>query len=69
MIEVITMRIIIDEAIRDQITDKMPNVLLGTEVRVETEMKTILEVEVETEIIVGLCQGEERSLTPDLIPG
>ena len=47
----------------------MPNGLLGTEVRVETEMKTILEVEVETEIIVGLSQGEERSLTPDLIPG
>ena len=47
----------------------MPNGLLGKGVRVETEMKTILEVEVETEIIVGLSQGEERSLTPDLIPG
>ena len=47
----------------------MPNGLLGTEVRIETEMKTILEVEVETEIIVGLSQGEERSLAPDLIPG
>ena len=68
MIEVITIRIIIDEVIQDQITDKMPNGCLGTEVRVETEMKTILEAEVETEIIVGLSQGEERSLTPDLIP-
>ena len=29
-------------------------------------MKTILKVEVETEIIVGLSQGEERSLTPDI---
>ena len=47
----------------------MPNGLLGTEVRVEIEMMTILEVEVETEIIVGLSQGEERSLIPDLTPG
>ena len=69
MIEVITIRIIIDEVIQDQITDKMPNGLLGTEVRVEIEMMTILKVEVETEIIVGLSQGEERSLVPDLIPG
>ena len=68
MIEVITIRIIINEVIQDQITDKMPNGLLGTEVRVEIEMKTIFEVEVETEIIVGLSQGEEKSLTPDLIP-
>ena len=45
----------------------MPNGLLGTEV--ETEMKTILEVEVETETIVGLSQGDERSPTPDLTPG
>ena len=64
-----TIGIIIDEAIQDQITDKMPNGLLGTEVRVEIEMKTILKVEVETETIVGLCQGEERSLTPNLTPG
>ena len=47
----------------------MPNGLLGTEVKVEIEMMTILEVEVETETIVGLSQGEERSLTPDLTPG
>ena len=69
MIGVITIRIMIDEVIRDQITHKMLNRLLGTEVRLEIEMKTILKVEVETEIIVGLSQGEERSLTPDLIPG
>ena len=47
----------------------MPNGLLGTEVRVEIEMMTIQEVEVETEIIVGLSQGEERSLALDLTPG
>ena len=61
--EVITIRIIIDEVIRDQITDKMPSGLLGTEVRGEIEMMTILEVEVD------LSQGEGRSLAPDLIPG
>ena len=69
MIEVITIRIIIDEVIQDQITDKMPNGLLGTEVRVEIEMMTILEVEVGTEMIVGLSQGEQRSLAPNLTPG
>ena len=69
MIEVITIRIIKDEVIQDQITDKIPNGLLGTEVRVGIEMKTILEVEVEIETIGGLYQGEERSLTPDLTPG
>ena len=47
----------------------MPNRLLGTEVRVEIEMKTILEVEVETEPIVGLSQGDKRSPAPNLIPG
>ena len=47
----------------------MPNGLLGTEVRVEIEMKTILEVEVKTETVVGLSQGEERSLPPNLTPG
>ena len=46
----------------------MPNGLLGTEVRVEIEMMTILEVEVETETIVDLSQGEEKSLGPDLTP-
>ena len=37
----------------------MPNGLLGTEVSVEIEMMTILEVEVETETIVDLSQGED----------
>ena len=68
MIGVIIIRIIIDEVIQDQITDKMPNGLLGTEVRVEIEMMTILEVEIETETIVDLPQGEEKSLGPDLSP-
>ena len=63
MIGVITIRIIIDEVIQDQITDKMPSGLLGTEVKVEIEMMTILEVEVDQ------SQGEGRNLTPDLIPG
>ena len=41
----------------------MPSGLLGTEVKVEIEMMTILEVEVDP------SQGEGRSLAPDLIPG
>ena len=73
MIEVIIIRITIDEVIQDQITDKMPNGLLGTEVKVGIEMKiitmTILEVGVEIETIVGLSQGEEKSLGPNLTPG
>ena len=48
---------------QDQITEKMPSGLLGTEVKVEIEMMTILEVEVD------LSRGEGRSLTPDLTPG
>ena len=67
--EVITIQTIIDEVIWDQIRDKMPNGLLGTEVRVEIEMMTILEVEVETETIVDLSEGEEKSLGPNLTPG
>ena len=46
----------------------MANGLLGTEVRVEIEMMTILEVEVEIETIVDLSQGEEKSLGPNLTP-
>ena len=38
----------------------MPSGLLGTEVRVEIELMTILEVEVD------LYQGEGSNLTPDL---
>ena len=72
MIGVIIIRIITDKVIRDQITDRMPNGLLGTEVKVGIEMKTIitiLEVGVEIETIVDLSQGEEKSLGPDLTPG
>ena len=73
MIGVIIIRIIIDEVIRDQITDKMPNGLLGTEVKVGIEMEiitmTILEAGVEIETIADLSQGEEKILGPNLTPG
>ena len=72
MIGVIIIRITIDEVIQDQITDKMPNRHLGTEVKVGIEMKiiimTILDVGVEIETIADLFQGEEKSLGPDLTP-
>ena len=49
-------RITIDEVIRNQITDKMFNGLLETEVKVGTEMKItvmiIQEVEVEIDMII-----------------
>ena len=41
----------------------MPSGLLGTEVKVEIEMMTILEVEVD------LCQGDEKNLGPNPTPG
>ena len=73
VIGVIIIRITIDKVIRDQITDKMPNGLLGTEVKVGIEMKIItmtkLKVGVELETIVDLYQGEEKSLGPNLTPG
>ena len=73
MIGVIIIRITIDEVIQDQITDTMPNRLLGKEVKVGIEMKiitmTILEVGVELETIVDLSQGEEKSLGPNATPG
>ena len=73
MIGVIIIRITIDEVIQDQITDKMPNRLLGTEVKVGIEVKiitmTILEVGVEIETIVDLSHREEKSLHPDPTPG
>ena len=73
VIGVIIIRITIDEVIRDLITDKMPNGLSETEVKVGIEMKiitmTILEVGVEIETIVDLSQGEEKSLGPNLTPG
>ena len=53
-------QITIDEIIQDQTTDKTPNGLLETEVRVGIEMRIrILEVGVEIEII-----GEEKNLGP-----
>ena len=41
----------------------MPSGLLGTEVKVEIEMMTILEEEVD------LSQGEEKNLGPNTTPG
>ena len=68
VIGVIITQITIDEVIRDQITDKTPNGLLETEVRVGIEMRiiitTIIEVEVEIEIL-----GEEKNLGPILTLG
>ena len=56
VIEVIIIRITIDKVIQDQITDKMPNGLLETEVKVGIEMKTtimtIQEVEVEIDMTI-----------------
>ena len=73
MIGVIIIRITIDEVISDQITDKMASGLLGTEVKVGTEMKiivmTILEAGVVIGVIVDLSQGEEKNLGLDLTPG
>ena len=73
MIGAIIIRITIDEVIQDQITDKMPNGLLETEVKVGIEMKitimTILEVGVEIDMIIDPSQGEEKNLGPDLTPG
>ena len=71
VIGVIIIRITIDEVIQDQITDKMPNGLLVTEVKVGIEMKimtmTVVEVGVEIETMVDLSQGEEENLGPDLM--
>ena len=68
MIGVVITQITIDEVIQDQITDKTPNGLLETEVRVGIEMRimimNILEVGVEIEI-----RGEEKNLGPDLTLG
>ena len=65
MIGVVITQITIDKVIRDQITDKTPNGLFETEVRVGMEMRimitAILEVGVEIEII-----GEEKNLGPNL---
>ena len=68
VIGVVITQITIDEVIRDQITDKTPNGLLETEVRVGIEMRimimTILKVGVEIEVI-----GEEKNQGPNLTLG
>ena len=71
--QVIGAIITIDEVIQDQITDKMPNGLLETEVKVGIETKitkqTILEVGVEIDMIIDPSQEEEKNLGPDLTQG
>ena len=66
-------RITIDEVIRDQITDKMCNGLLETEVKVGIVMKItimiIQEVGVEIDMIIDPFNREEKNLGPDLTPG
>ena len=66
-------RITIDEVIQDQITDKMLNGLLETEVKVGIEMKItimiIQEVGVEIDMIIDPFNREEKNLGPDLTPG
>ena len=66
-------RITIDKVVRDRITDKIPNGLLETEVKVGIEMKTtimiIQEVGVEIDIIIDLFNTEEKNLGPNLTPG
>ena len=73
MIGVTIIRTTIDEVIQDQITDKMPNGLLGTEVKVGVEMKTtimtIQEVGVEIDMIIDPFNREEKNPGPDLTPG
>ena len=68
--QVIGAIITIDEVTQDQITDKMPNGLLGTEVIVGIETKItvmiIQEVGVEIDTIIDPSQGEEKNLGPDL---
>ena len=73
VIGAIIIRITLDEVIQDQITDKMPNGLLGTKVIVGIEMKItimiIQEVGVEIDMIIDPFSREERNLGPDLTPG
>ena len=73
VIGVAIIRITIDEVIWGWITDKMPNGLLETEVKVRIEMKItimiIQEVGVEIDMIIDLFKREEKSLGPDLTPG
>ena len=72
MIGATIIRVTIDEVIRNQIRDKMPNGLLETEVKVGIKMKTtvmnIQEVEVEIDMIIDPTNGEKKSLGPNLTP-
>ena len=60
---VTTIRLTIDKVILDQITDKMPNGHLETEVKVEIELgitiMNIREVEVEIDMITGLLSQDK----------
>ena len=66
-------KITIDEVIQDQITDKMLNGLLGTEVKVGTEMKItimiIRDVGVEIDMTIDPFNRGEKNLGPNLTPG
>ena len=66
-------KITIDEVIRGQITYKMPNGLLETEVKIGIEIKItiviIREVGVEIDMIIDPFNREEKSPGPDLTPG
>ena len=65
VIGVVFTQITTDKVMRDQTTDKTPNGLLETEVKVGIEMRImILEVEVEIEII-----GEEKNPGLNPTPG
>ena len=66
-------RITKDEVIQDQITDKILNGLLETEVKVGIEMKItimiIQEVGVEIDMIIDPFNREKKNLGPNLTPG
>ena len=67
-------RLTIGEVILDQITDKMLNGCLGTDIKVGIELEiitmTIREVEVEIDIMTGLLSlVEEMILDPGPTPG
>ena len=73
MIGVAITKITIDKVIQDQITDKMLNGHLETEVKVGIEMKItimiILEVGVEIDMIRDPFSQEEKNLGLDPTPG
>ena len=66
-------RITIDKVMQDRITDKMPNGLLETKVKVGIEMKItimiIQEVGVEIDMIIDPFNREKKSLGPNITPG